>query len=36
MERQFVKVEKGLGPQGRIAVVRFDRGTMFRTAKAAS
>jgi enoyl-CoA hydratase len=26
MERQFVKVEKGLGPQGRIAVVRFDRG----------
>ncbi|MDI1283678.1 MAG: enoyl-CoA hydratase/isomerase family protein, partial [Reyranella sp.] len=26
MERQFVKVEKELGPQGRIAVVRFDRG----------
>ena len=26
MERKFVKVEKGLGPQGRIAVVRFDRG----------
>jgi enoyl-CoA hydratase len=26
MERHFVKVEKGLGPQGRIAVVRFDRG----------
>jgi enoyl-CoA hydratase/carnithine racemase len=26
MERQFVKVEKGLGTQGRIAVVRFDRG----------
>ena len=26
MQRQFVKVEKGLGPQGRIAVVRFDRG----------
>ena len=26
MDRQFVKVEKGLGPQGRIAVVRFDRG----------
>jgi enoyl-CoA hydratase len=26
MERRFVKVEKGLGPQGRIAVVRFDRG----------
>jgi enoyl-CoA hydratase len=25
MNRQFVKVEKGLGPQGRIAVVRFDR-----------
>src|SRR5882762_4836491 len=25
MERRFVKVEKGLGPQGRIAVVRFDR-----------
>ncbi len=23
---EFVKVEKGLGPQGRIAVVRFDRG----------
>ena len=22
----FVKIEKGLGPQGRIAVVRFDRG----------
>ena len=26
MERRFVKVEKGLGPQGHIAVVRFDRG----------
>ena len=26
MSRQFVSVEKGLGPQGRIAVVRFDRG----------
>ena len=26
MQRQFVKVEKGLGPQGRVAVVRFDRG----------
>src|SRR5262249_62072216 len=26
MERRFVKVERGLGPQGRIAVVRFDRG----------
>ena len=26
MERQFVKVEKGLGAHGRIAVVRFDRG----------
>jgi len=26
MDRQFVKIEKGLGPQGRIAVVRFDRG----------
>jgi enoyl-CoA hydratase/carnithine racemase len=26
MERRFVSVEKGLGPQGRIAVVRFDRG----------
>jgi enoyl-CoA hydratase/carnithine racemase len=26
MERRFVRVEKGLGPQGRIAVVRFDRG----------
>ena len=26
MERRYVKVEKGLGPQGRIAVVRFDRG----------
>ena len=26
MERHFVKIEKGLGPQGRIAVVRFDRG----------
>lgn len=23
---QFVKIEKGLGPEGRIAVVRFDRG----------
>jgi len=22
----FVRVEKGLGPEGRIAVVRFDRG----------
>jgi len=26
MERHFVRIEKGLGPQGRIAVVRFDRG----------
>ena len=26
MSRQFVTVEKGLGPQGRVAVVRFDRG----------
>jgi enoyl-CoA hydratase/carnithine racemase len=26
MERRFVSIEKGLGPQGRIAVVRFDRG----------
>ncbi len=26
MERQFVNIEKGLGPDGRIAVVRFDRG----------
>jgi enoyl-CoA hydratase len=26
MERKFVTVEKGLGPQGRIALVRFDRG----------
>ena len=26
MSEPFVKVEKGLGPQGRIAVVRFDRG----------
>ena len=26
MERRFVAVDKGLGPQGRIAVVRFDRG----------
>src|SRR6201990_2678381 len=26
MERRFVKVEKGLGPHGRIAVRRFDRG----------
>src|SRR5580698_223272 len=26
MSRQYVTVEKGLGPQGRIAVVRFDRG----------
>jgi enoyl-CoA hydratase len=26
MERRFVKIERGLGPQGRIAVVRFDRG----------
>jgi enoyl-CoA hydratase/carnithine racemase len=26
MERRFVKVEKGLGRHGRIAVVRFDRG----------
>jgi enoyl-CoA hydratase len=26
MERRFVKVEKGLGPEGRIATVRFDRG----------
>jgi enoyl-CoA hydratase/carnithine racemase len=26
MERRFVKIEKGLGAGGRIAVVRFDRG----------
>jgi len=26
MERRFVKIEKGLGSQGRVAVVRFDRG----------
>jgi enoyl-CoA hydratase len=26
MERRFVKIEKGLGSQARIAVVRFDRG----------
>ncbi|MBV8192778.1 MAG: enoyl-CoA hydratase/isomerase family protein [Alphaproteobacteria bacterium] len=26
MQRQLVSIEKGLGPQGRIAVVRFDRG----------
>ena len=26
MERRFVEIEKGLGPQGRIAVVHFDRG----------
>ena len=26
MQRKFVKVEKGVGPQGRVAVVRFDRG----------
>lgn len=26
MDRRFVKVEKGLGPQGRVAVVHFDRG----------
>jgi len=26
MERRFVKIEKGLGPEGRIALVRFDRG----------
>ena len=26
MERRFVNIEKGLGPAGRIAVVRFDRG----------
>ncbi|HEU5094179.1 MAG TPA: enoyl-CoA hydratase/isomerase family protein [Reyranella sp.] len=26
MERRFVRIEKGFGPQGRIAVVRFDRG----------
>jgi len=26
MTRHFVKIEKGLGPQGRIGVVRFDRG----------
>src|SRR5882757_1031526 len=25
MERRFVKVEKGLGPEGRVAIVRFDR-----------
>jgi len=26
MQHRFVTIEKGLGPQGRIAVVRFDRG----------
>ncbi|HEY6981832.1 enoyl-CoA hydratase/isomerase family protein [Reyranella sp.] len=26
MESRFVEIEKGLGPEGRIAVVRFDRG----------
>jgi len=26
MQRRFVTIEKGVGPQGRIAVVRFDRG----------
>src|SRR5258708_34165095 len=26
MQRRVVTIEKGLGPQGRIAVVRFDRG----------
>ena len=26
MQRRLVTIEKGLGPQGRIAVVRFDRG----------
>ena len=26
MERRFVRIEKGLGPDGRVAVVRFDRG----------
>jgi len=26
MNRQFVTIEKGLGPDGRVAVVRFDRG----------
>ena len=26
MERRFIAVEKGLGPQGRVTVVRFDRG----------
>src|SRR3981081_1884945 len=26
MQRRFVTIEKGLGPQGRIAVVRLDRG----------
>ena len=31
MERRFVKVEKGLGPQGRIAVVRFGRGDNINT-----
>src|SRR5215813_4935578 len=24
--KQFVKIEKGQGPEGRIAIVRFDRG----------
>jgi enoyl-CoA hydratase len=23
---EYLKIEKGLGPEGRIAVVRFDRG----------
>jgi enoyl-CoA hydratase len=26
MDRRFVTIEKGLGPDGRVAVVRFDRG----------
>ena len=26
MQRRFVNVEKGIGPDGRVAVVRFDRG----------
>ena len=26
MAESYVQIEKGLGPEGRIAVVRFDRG----------
>ena len=33
---QFVKIEKGLGPEGRIAVVRFDRGDRLNALSAAA